>query len=287
MSSGEDPLASTTYPDRVFYAEGVLLSADDFQAEQVYHRGRLARVLAGLHGSGTVAGLRVVWRAPVSTSPESGPQAGREEELLVEPGLAIDRLGRIIELPRAACIRLGRWFDGQSDSQVERGFHGGADAVEVDGAPVDGIVADVFVRFVACQRGKTPAFASGPFDALDAVVPSRLRDGYELRLFIRQERPLPLPEIYWPADQAGLLEAVFGAWEQLTERGERGELKPLREHVLGQDTTSVFLARLVLPAQRVEGRQRPARRVGEAVRVRNDLRPIVYSAAALARLGGL
>ena len=35
------------------------------------------------------------------------------------------------------------------------------------------------------QRGKTPAFAVGPFDATDAVVPSRLRDEYELRLVPR------------------------------------------------------------------------------------------------------
>ena len=48
-----------TPPDRVSYDEGVLLDALDFRAEQSYHRGRLARVLAYLFGTGTAAGLEV------------------------------------------------------------------------------------------------------------------------------------------------------------------------------------------------------------------------------------
>jgi hypothetical protein len=286
-SRPDDPLAGLLAPDRVFYAEGVLLSAADFEAEQAYHRGRLARALASLDGSGTLAGLRVVWQA--ARPAESGPPArpAREEELLVEPGLALDRLGRLIEIPRSACIRLGRWFEQQPDDLLERGLYRGAEAVLFGGAAVDGVVADLFVRFVACERGKTPAFVAGPFDALDAVVPSRLRDGYELQLFVRQERPLPLPEASpWPTGRNALPEAIFDAWQRLTERGQRGELLPLAEHLLGQDPTFLFLARLVLPAQPVAGQRRPNRRPAP-VRVLNGLRPFVYSSAALARLAGL
>src|SRR5438105_2786296 len=87
--------------DRLAFATGQMLSADDFQAEQGYHRGRLARALASLHGSGTVAGLRVAHVAPTPTV---------EEQLQVQPGIAIDRLGRLIELPRAACLRLNVWW---------------------------------------------------------------------------------------------------------------------------------------------------------------------------------
>jgi hypothetical protein len=289
-SRPDDPLAGVLAPDRVFYAEGVLLSAADFEAEQAYHRGRLARALAGLHGSGTLAGLRVVWQ-PAQPA-QAGPpvQVAREEELLVEPGLALDRLGRLVEVPRAACIRLGRWFDQQPDEVLERGLYRGAEAVVVDGAPVAGLVADLFVRFISCERGKTPAFAAGPFDALDAVVPSRLRDGYELRLFVRQERPLPLPtpDVIWPTTRAGLPEAIFGAWQQLVERGQDGELLPLAEHLVGQDPTFLFLARLVMPAEpAAAGQRRPTRLPSGPVRVLNGLRPFVYSSAALARLAGL
>jgi hypothetical protein len=283
----DDPLAGVLAPDRVFYAEGVLLSAADFEAEQAYHRGRLARALAALHGSGTLAGLRVVWQA--AQAAEVGPPArpAREEQLLVEPGLALDRFGRIVEIPRSACIRLGRWYEQQPADLLERGLFSGAEAVVVDGSPVPGVVADLFVRFLACERGKTPAFASGPFDALDAVAPARLRDGYELRLFVRQERPPPRPAgSPWPAERAALQEAIFAAWQPLVERGQDGELLPLAEHLVGQDPTFLFLARLVLPAQPAAAGRQPTRLAGP-VRVLNGLRQFAYSSAALARLVGL
>jgi hypothetical protein len=53
-----DALEAAERPDRPFYATGVLLDAEDFLDEQTYHRGRLARALAYLHGTGTIAGSR-------------------------------------------------------------------------------------------------------------------------------------------------------------------------------------------------------------------------------------
>src|SRR5256885_4865939 len=70
---------------RVFYATGVLLNAQHLDADQLDNHRGLARALAYLHGSGTLAGLEVTWeRAP----------GGRGERLVVEPGLALDRLQR-------------------------------------------------------------------------------------------------------------------------------------------------------------------------------------------------
>jgi len=296
-----DPLkARQQPPDRLFYATGVLLDAEDFTAEQTYHRGQLARALAHLHGSGTAAGLRVTW---AKASPDPNAPDAREEELRVEPGVAIDRLGRLVEVPRTACIRLNRWFDNegaQRADDLKQALYIGAEAAEVseeDGAGavvgtprVDGVVADLFIRFVVCERGKTPAFASGPFDALDAVEPSRLRDGYELKLLLRKERPLPIPERIWPTDAKLLHKAIFDAWHNTTDRTEiqgqkdASDLNPLREHAEGQDTSFVFLARVVLPAEAVLGK--PQRKADD-VRIDNHLRPFVYTAAALARLTGL
>ena len=51
--------------------------------------------------------------------------------------------------------------------------------------PARAVIADVFVRFVTCRQALTPAFASGPFDALDAVQTSRLRDAFEVHLVLR------------------------------------------------------------------------------------------------------
>src|SRR5262245_20848451 len=177
MSTRNDPLAAAAETaragvlDRVFYATGILLAADDFDAEQTYHRGRLARALAYLHGSGTVAGLRVVVVPRLEQGADPDFPNGREEERGVQPGLAPDRLGRLIEIPREVCLRLDRWYQAEPVDRLRTALHG---------APANGVIVDLFVRYMSCERGKTPALAAGPFDALDAVQPSRLRDAYEL-----------------------------------------------------------------------------------------------------------
>lgn len=301
-----DPLqAEPAPPDRVFYATGVLLDAADFNAEQIYHRSRLARALTYLHGSGTVAGLKVGYEPPEDVNSAQD----LKEELRVDPGVAIDRFGRLIEVPRTACIRLNPWYAGQDPDDLQQSYYEkvlipahteknekGED-VPVAKRTLSGVVADVFIRFVACGRGKTPAFASGPFDAIDAVQPSRLRDAYKLQLVLRkkseaqdEKNPLPLPENIWPADRERYPAAVFDAWKRITSRDERNNLEPLREHLAGQDTSYVFLARVVLPTNSLTGLDAdkpPVRRRTEPVGVINEIRPFVYSTAALCRLAGL
>ena len=156
-----DPLEARPAPERVNYATGVLLQADDFEAEQTYHRGRLAQLARHLLGFGTLAGLRVI-----------RPAAGDNLlELRVEPGLALDRHGRLIEVGEAQCIRLAAWFTAQDGRFLRAATH---DAPRV---PMpQAVVADVFLSAKPCGRGKTPSFASGPFDALDALVPARLAE---------------------------------------------------------------------------------------------------------------
>jgi hypothetical protein len=282
MSLELDPLAKAQSQgesqDRLWYATGVLLDAEDFVDEQTYHRGRLARALAYLYGSGTVAGLRVAWEPAVAPGADAALPEGRPERIMVEPGLAIDRLGRLIEVPRTACLRLNRWYEGQTDDDLVQGFHG---------APFDGVVVDVFLTFVACERGKTPAFTAGPYEALDAVVPSRIRDGYAVTLVIRKEGDPPVPVNGWP-DVAGIADpivradmirqTVFGAWREGTQwQALDGQLAPLVEHAAGQDTTALWLARLVLPATQASAAARPQRTDGATVSVDNRIRPIVFN----------
>src|SRR5438270_501217 len=71
---------------------------------------------------------------------------GRGERLVVKPGIALDRLGRIIEVPGDAPLPLDRWFDEQSDAQLIGGFK----------PSVQGVVADVFVRLVLGEAAQTP-----------------------------------------------------------------------------------------------------------------------------------
>jgi len=278
MPKQEDSLPRLEGPDRVNYATGVLLGAEDFQAEQDYHRGRLARALAYAMGQGTLAGLEVEHQAETATA---------SERLIVAPGLAIDRLGRMIEVIRPYCLKLGEWYLAQSPQQLRQAWH---DTGNLWTDSPAGVAADLFIRFVNCERGKTPAFASDAFDSFDSVTAARLRDGFEIQLILRQESSPALPQPRWPDfgnDAATLRDAILNAWREGSAFSTAQGLDPLPEHVAGQDTSSLFLARLLLPADQGPVGQRPARRSSEAVVVRNELRPFVVTANALARWLGI
>lgn len=231
-----DPLVGPTSegPDRLNYAFGMMLDADDFAAEQRYHRGRLARALRYLFGTGTVVGLRV------DSLPEGGAAT---DEIRVTAGLALDPLGRLLELPRAVCVTLQTWFDAVVADPERR-------AALVDSVDAGIAAVDVFARFCTCPRGLTPAFAAGPYDALDAVRPARLRDGVEVFLAIRSRasRPLP-PAAVAPAwnDPQDRQRRLDGGWREGTDRYTAGRPDPLPEHGDDVDPTAVLLARLAVP----------------------------------------
>jgi hypothetical protein len=165
--------------------------------------------------------------------------------------------------------------------------------IVVGGQVVDIIVVDVFLRFVVCERGKTPAFAAGPFDALDAVAPSRLQDGFELKLIIRTEPEPPLPVNNWPnlgplapQDRLRVLQdQILRAWPRDDTNPDNPE--PLAEYAPEEDVTAVFLARLVLPVRPgVPADARPVRQNSPVV-VDNYRRLFAYTTRALARMHDL
>jgi len=292
MSTRDDPLALPLTPDRVYYATGAMLGAEDFTAEQVYHRFQLARALAYLDGFGTVAGLRAVHEPATETQPE---------RLRVRPGLAIDRLGRLVEVSRSWCIRLGTWFESQTADALAQAFHedveirvpdDSADPPEESPVTVDGVVADVFLTFAACARGLTPAFQAGPFDALDAVAPSRVRDAFALDLVLRDDPDpqVPLPPVTAIADigdvgdrTRAVRKAILDGWREGTDPLASGRLTREREHKLNQDPAALFLARIVIPADAGP----PVTRRAEPVVVDNYSRQFVRGTPALALFLGL
>lgn len=259
-----DPVRTRLHSERLHYATGELLGADDFRDEQTYHRRQLSRALLYLNGSGVIAGLRVV------ANHQPGQNGAPDEvELEVEPGLALDRVGRLIEVPREACLRLRRWFDyaASRDPRDEDSDDEGLDrddlrlAWRADGGLASGgaVVADVFLSFHPCDRGYTPAFASGPFDALDASQPSRVRDAYELTLVPRTETDAALQNQtgfdYWAgltgatpeARLASARERSLDAWSALAPPAPN-HVGNFHENPAGVDPTAVLLARLRLPA---------------------------------------
>lgn len=297
-----DPLYGRPLPQRPFYATGMLLDAQDFRDEQTYHRGRLAQAIAFLSGGGTLAGLRVAHQ-PEDTA------AGTPEEIRVEPGVAVDRLGRLVEVPRPACLRLQRWFDASMAADggdtLRRGTYDNlprflsariqseAGSGDVPALPARAVVADVFLRFVACEQGLTPSFATGPFDALDAVATSRLQDAYELLLIARDALdddfsglPAPGPDLAAIADlnarRAAMQDAVLAAWSASGRSSQEGQLAPLPEHPRDMDTTAIFLARVLVPATADD----PPLRSGTAVVVDNWTRRFVPSVGLLMRWMG-
>jgi hypothetical protein len=294
-----DPLYARPLPQRPFYATGMLLDAQDFSDEQTYHRSRLAEACAFLSGGGTLAGLAVSYQPEDTTT-------GAPEEIRVAPGVAIDRLGRLVEIPRPACLRLQRWFDASiaadGGDALRRGRYDNlarflsariqseAGTGDIPTVPALAIVADVFLRFVACEQGLTPSFASGPYDALDSVATSRLQDAYELQLIARDALdndfsglPDPGPDLAGIADpaarRAALQDTVLAAWDASGRSGQQGQLAPAPETPQGLDPTAIFLARVAIPATPDD----PPQRDGTAVLVDNWSRRFVPSIALLMR----
>lgn len=294
-----DPLFAQPRADRPAYATGMLLDAQDFSDEQTYHRGRLARALAFLAGGGTLAGLAVT---------HGPPATGLPEEIRVAPGLAVDRLGRLVEIPRPACLRLARWWtataqpDGGDALTAARHDNLGrfvSARFAASGAllPARAVVADVFIRFAACEVGLTPSFAAGPFDALNAVATSRLRDAWELLLLPRPALDdaysgLPLPPGAAAVGDVGataaarrdaIQDAVLGSYGGLGRAGGSGGLAPAPEHPAELDRSAVFLARVLIPVDAAT----PPARTPQPPLVDNFARRFLPPAALFAQWAGL
>lgn len=287
-------LALTQRAERPYYEVGVLLDREDFIAEQSYHRGRLARAMATLFGHGTVAGLRV--REPRDTADPSLPRRpNAEREIEIDPGLAMDRLGRLIELRTTQCFRIKRWFDWTLANDADA-----LDEAVVGTGANTHVLLDIFVHFVVCQHGATPAFATGPFNATDATVPSREHDAFELSWALRPAAEAATqPGNVWPAfdavnqelaalpngtpaqkaarekRRAELIgEAILGAWEPLSADAQRPTLDPLVEHPRDDWWDRVLLARVKVPVK--ASSDHPQIDEGRQLEIDNLIRPFVY-----------
>ena len=398
-----DSLNPPSDPLRVVYSLGRMLGAGDFQADQDYHRGRLARALLQLCGTGTVSGLNVtipqawqtglayplsaaiydgsqnvqvntgaagvtggtapafganpgdtvsdgsgvvwtnfgaidtngwrphapfvaptaivdsnkniqvlkgpgtftsggispVWSTAIGSTTLDGspPQpawtcAGPSElEVAVAPGMAIDRVGRIIEVPRTVCIRIQPWMNEQSVSDLNS-------ALAASGG--SSLLVDVFAVFASCARGVTPSFATqDDYDATDAFSADRELDSFSMLLVLRSDASPKLPQDPWLAVGAlasGALSAPpSDAIKQniLAAQTGPGTTPPFANHGVRPveipdtlDASAVFLARITIPATAGPATQPPNYDLTK-ISVDNLKRLFLFPAALVARAIGL
>jgi hypothetical protein len=284
-----DTLNPPPAPERVYYSTGRMLGVDDFQADQDYHRGRLARALVQLYGTGTAAGLLVQ---------TDGNADVTQLQLQVTPGMAIDRVGRIIDAPQLLCVVLNTWLTQQMtawQNQLANPVSGQTALPDPNTAIHDGanLMCDVFATFVGCTRGITPCFASeDDYDATDAFSANRLLDSFAMQLVLRTDLNPLTPVDPWKtsgtivAPGADLTAPVTTALQNLILAGTAGSAAAAVEYPPGFDTSSVFLARILIGATAGTAGQPPTWDLTK-ISIDNNSRLFVYPSALLARLDGL
>lgn len=289
MGTTTDSLNPPPAPQRVYYATGRMLGVEDFQADQDYHRGRLARALLQLYGTGTVVGLLV--------QTDGNPNVA-QMELQVTPGMAIDRVGRIIDVPRMVCIVLNDWLTQQINawqSQQTNPVAGQAALPDPNSAIHDGknLMCDVFATFVPCTRGLTPCFASeDDYDATDAFSPNRWLDSFAMQLVLRTDLTPLTPVDPWksvgalPAAGATLTAANASSLEDLLLNATAGPAAAAVEYPPAFDASSVYLARILIAATPGAAGQPPTYDLTQ-ISIDNKSRLFVFPAPLVARLGGL
>jgi hypothetical protein len=286
-----DTLTSSSTPLRVFYSTGRMLGVEDFQADQDYHRSRLARALSQLYGTGTLSGLLV------QTDGNADPA---KLEIQVTPGVAIDRLGRIIEAPRMVCIVIQNWLTQTVQAwqnQLANPVPGQTALPDPNTAIRGGkMMVDVFATFVPCTRGLTPCFAAqDDFDATDAFSANRLLDSFAMQLVLRTDSALPLtPTDPWKSSGAepaagSALDAPTApnltTLQNLILGSTAGPAAAAVEYPPGFDATSVFLARIQFNAT-AGGTGQPPTWDLTTITIDNHSRLFVYPPSLLARLSG-
>jgi hypothetical protein len=152
---------------RVHYYGGRLLTAEDFAAEQEYHRGKRRLQNQLLLGMGRAAGLECHW--------------SRRKGLIVEPGVAIDCMGREIVVPAPQHVDV---------PSLEGRFH---------------------LAVAAAERG----VMATPVPGSEDLVPAMIEEGFELLLLesppgrghklrpdgrrrcCGEDHPVPLARLRW------------------------------------------------------------------------------------------
>jgi hypothetical protein len=210
----------------------------------------------------TSGGVTPVWNVAVGgTTSDGNPTMTQawtcvgpsQLEIEVTAGLAIDRVGRMIESSGTVCILLQPWLAGPAGPNP-------ATAI-----PPGGIVVDVFATFAPCTQGVTPCFGSDDYDATDAFSANRLLDSFSMQLVLRTENNPGWPQDSWlgagAVSSGGAIPPLTSVQQDiLLNNTGSGAVSPFAvngptppEYPQGFDLSSVFLARIAIPPAAFSG----------------------------------
>jgi hypothetical protein len=170
------------------YHFGQLLGVDDFRAEQGFHVGRARRHQRLLHGHGVVAGYPVSYKSAIS-------------ELRVGPGLAIDGLGRDLQLDADQCVNLAKWWAARVAAK-DAGFADLLDKIEFT------IDLDLVVCYATCLTDPVPAIAEPCAGAASDLAYSRVCETVRLQLVRHVEPKVPPTVTTLPDTRDALIDAL-------------------------------------------------------------------------------
>jgi hypothetical protein len=157
QTNGNDKIATfgemlPVDPFRSLYVHfGMLLGVEDFRTLDAYHRGKMWFHTGWMHRQG------VIWGFKVSIDQDSN-------EIRVEPGMAVDELGRELYLAQPACLNLNAWYEEhKDDAEMLEIVETDADTGEVK------FDAHVMIKFKACLNRQVPALTE-PCDGSNATT---------------------------------------------------------------------------------------------------------------------
>ena len=211
-------------------------------------------------------------------------------EIEVTAGLAIDRVGRMIEVPQTVCILIQPWLADQAVSDLNNALTVGS----------GNILVDVFATFAPCTQGVTPCFATqDDYDATDAFSANRTLDSFAMQLVLRNDADPRLPQDPWspagsvpagpvtPALTMSLKQSILAvnSGPSATLPFAANGIAPA-EIPPGFDPSSVFIARISIPATAGTSGQPPNYNLNGIV-IDNLSRLFLYPPSLVARTIGL
>ena len=166
MTNKQTKDCSTGKFKRLNYYHGMLLTEQDFQAEQYYFREKM-KLHNRMHGYGVVWGLEITSRC---TKIDGKPV----HKIFIEPGFALDCEGNEIIVCHPYQVPIDEKLDQLTDSCQPLN-------------PCTKLL--IAIRYCECKSAPQPQYASGCGDEDQQVQFSRIGEGFSVQVLLEDEVP--------------------------------------------------------------------------------------------------